>query len=269
MAIERSPGSARLPRIVAHRGASGHAPENTLPAFALALQMGAEAVELDIQMSRDGVPVVFHDPRVDRTTDQKGKIGDFSARELGSMDAGTWFNLAFPEKASSEYAGLGIPTLQETLDLVQSSPAGLYLELKDPELQPPDFESRVLELIRLNHFEERVIVCSFGRNALKRIRSLDPAIEIAVLASDLQESLIPFACSLSSGMLSLRHDLITRAFAARAHKKKLSIAAWTVNDEERMKRLVGFGVASIVTNYPDRLFRLLGKAHAAVNPAQQ
>jgi|WetSurMetagenome_2_1015567.scaffolds.fasta_scaffold13522_5 glycerophosphoryl diester phosphodiesterase len=250
---------ARLPRIVAHRGASGHAPENTSLSFTLALQMKAEYIELDVQMSRDGVPVVFHDSIVDRTTDQKGKIGDFSASELAGMDAGSWFNLAFPEKARSEYAGVGVPTLQETLDLVKNSAVGLYIELKDPERQPPDFESLVLDLIRLSHFEERVIICSFSRNSLQKIRSLDPTIEVAVLSSDKRDRPIPFACAISSGMLSLRHDLITRSLAAQAHEKSLSIAAWTVNVEEEMNRLIRLGVNSIITNYPDRLSRFLAE----------
>jgi glycerophosphoryl diester phosphodiesterase len=258
MVYDKPSAHAGLPRIVAHRGASGHAPENTCEAFLLALQMKADYIELDVQMSRDGVPIVFHDSVIDRTTDQKGKLGDFSASELQQMDAGSWFNMAFPVKAHPEYAGLGIPTLQETIDLIKSSPAGLYIELKSPELQPSNFESEVLNLIRLNHFEERVIICSFGMNSLQKIRSLDPLIKTAVLISDSRVHSISLACAVSSGMLSMRHDLITHSLAAQAHEKGMSIAAWTVNEEEKMRRLIRFSVDSIITNYPDRLHRLLG-----------
>jgi glycerophosphoryl diester phosphodiesterase len=257
MAMKTAPVPTNPPAIVAHRGASGYAPENTSLAFSLALQMKAESIELDVQMSRDGVLVVFHDSVVDRTTDRRGKIGDFSASELAQMDAGSWFNLAFPDKAHPAYARLGVPTLQETLDLVKDTSAGLYIELKDPELQRSDFESRTLDLIRLNHFEERVIICSFSRNSLQKVRSLDPAIRIAVLASDRRAQPISFACAISATMLSLRRDIITRSLATQAHEKNLSIAAWSVNDEDKMRGLIDIGVDAIITNYPDRLYRLL------------
>ncbi len=120
-------------QVVGHRGASGYAPETTIASYRMAIQMGADYVETDVHRSRDGVLVAIHDAEVSRTTNGKGFVADHTLAELKALDAGSWFNNAFPEKARPDYIGLRVPALQEVMDVVQESSAGLFIEIKDPE----------------------------------------------------------------------------------------------------------------------------------------
>src|SRR5438093_1650322 len=138
----------KLPQVVAHRGASGWAPETTPASYRLALEMKADYLELDVQMTKDGEIVAIHDSLVDRTTNGKGAIGKITLAQLKELDAGSWFNRTYPEKASREFAGQRVPTLQEVIDLAKNSGAGLYIETKNPELYPPNFEAKLLDILR-------------------------------------------------------------------------------------------------------------------------
>ena len=247
----------RLPQVVAHRGASGYAPETTLASCRLALEMNADFIEIDIQMSRDGEIVAIHDALVDRTTNGTGGVGDMTLAQLKALDAGSWFNSTFPKKARPEYVGEKIPTLLEIIDLAGGSRTGLYLEIKNPELYPPELESKLLAMVRRNQFEKRVRILSFNARSIKKIRALDPSIPAAFLVTSAQIDPIPATLAVYAGELALRYRLLTPEIVRQAHKQGLSVAVWTVNENKALQRAITLQADRIITNYPDRLTRLL------------
>jgi glycerophosphoryl diester phosphodiesterase len=245
------------PEAVAHRGASGYAPENTLAAFRRVLEMGVPFIEVDVHMSRDGELVVIHDPKVDRTTNGKGAVGDLTLTQLKKLDAGSWFNLSHPGKARMEFAGDRIPRLQEVIDLIKETKVGLYIEIKDPELYPQDFETRIISLLRRNEFEKKVVLLSFSANSLTKVRRLDSSIRTAFLASTSKTDPVSAAVSVGADGLAIRHTLLTPKILREARHKKLGIAVWTVDDENAIRRAVNLGADRIISNYPDLVMRLL------------
>ena len=246
-------------RVIAHRGASGYAPETTLEAYRLALQMGVDGIEMDVHRLRDGVIVAIHDPEVNRTTNGKGRISELTLAELKTLDAGSWFNRAFPEKARQEYAGLRVPTLQEIIDLTKESPVELHIEIKNPERYPPDLETILLSLIYSNRMETRVRFLSFSSQSLRKIKTLDSSIRTALLISDSGVDPVGSASQIAADELALRHNLATAAIIDGAHKSGLSVSVWTVDKEAHLRRMIRLGVDGIITNYPDRLNLLLGR----------
>ena len=261
--------SIRRPRVIAHRGASGYAPETTLEAYRLALEMGVDGVEMDVHRLRDGVIVAIHDPDVKRTTNGKGKISDLTAAELKAMDAGSWFNRAFPKKSRPEYVGLKVPTLQEIIDLVKESRsrAGLYIEIKDPE-RYPDIESSLLSLLCSNQLRERACFLSFSSQSVRTIKTLDRSSRTALLVSRLIRDPVQEALHAFADELAIRHDLATAAIVKGAHQNGLSLSVWTVDRPSDLEHMIRLGADAIITNYPDRLYRLLGRDPKAASLPQ-
>lgn len=251
--------SSRRAEIVAHRGASGDAPETTLAAYRLALAMGADHVEMDIHMLRDGTLVAIHDPDVDRTTNGKGQISELTLAELKTLDAGSWFNQVHPEKARPEYVGLKVPTVQEVMDLVKESAMGCYIEIKDPERYPPNLEAELLTLVYKNGLEKRTRILSFNARSIGKVKALDASIPTALLISGRSKSPVEDTLRVSANELAIRHGLATAQIVDAAHEKGLSLAVWTVDREQDMKRMMRIGADCLITNYPDRLRRVFGK----------
>jgi glycerophosphoryl diester phosphodiesterase len=244
-------------QVVGHRGASGYAPETTLEAYRLAIEMGVDFVETDVHRLRDGTIVAIHDADLKRTTNGKGWVENLTLAELKALDAGSWFNNAYPEKASPEYAGLQIPTLQEVIDLVKKSSAGLFIEIKDPERYPPDLESSLLSLVRCNHMEKRTRFLSFSAQSLRKIRELDASIPVMILISKPEENPVKAALEIAADELGLLYKYATPAIVDEARNQGLRISVWTVDRQEDMQRMIELGVDSITTNYPDKLILLL------------
>ena len=162
---------------VAHRGASGHAPENTIAAYDLAVKMKADYFEVDVQRSKDGHLVIMHDTTVDRTTDGSGSVKDLTLAQLKQLDAGSWF--------SSAFAGEKIPTLEEVLDRYRGKGIKILIELKNPSLYP-GIEQQVVEALTKRNLDKRkdkVIVQSFDLESVQRFHQLLPTVPIGVLAS--------------------------------------------------------------------------------------
>jgi glycerophosphoryl diester phosphodiesterase len=249
----------RTPQIVAHRGASGHAPEITLEACRMALQMKADFLEIDVHQTNDGVIVGIHDSNVSRTTNGKGRIADLSLAELKLLDAGSWFNQNHPEKARPEFIGAQIPTLQEIIDLIRDSQTGAYIEIKNPELYPQDFEFSLASLIQRNQFENRSLFLSFSSQSLIKTKKNAPSIPTALLISKLAEDPIQAALAIRADEVAIRHDLATPDLINAAHECGLSISVWTVNKPADLLRMIHCGADRIITNYPDRLAALLRK----------
>jgi len=249
--------AGRWPLIVAHRGASGLAPENTLAAFRLAVQLGAPAIECDVHLTADGVPVVIHDPRVDRTTDGRGEVGHLTLDQLRRLDAGAWF--------APQFAGERIPVLDDVLALCAAG-AGrvrLFLELK-PGGGPPLVDAALAALARTP--EVPVAIISFDATQVELVARRQPDRPLGYLVSKRQltaageAALLDQTRRLGASCIAPQHEPITAAFVAQAHAAGLAVSVWTVDDPPRLQELAAYGVDAITTNRPDVALRLL---HAA------
>jgi glycerophosphoryl diester phosphodiesterase len=243
--------------VIAHRGASGRAPETTLEAYRLAIETGCDGVEADVQMLGDGTLVAFHDPDVGRTTDGAGTLAEHTLESIKRLDAGSWFNRAFPEKARREYAGLRVPTLQELLDLLRESPQELFLEIKSPELHPPEFESLLLDALRVNRFEGRTRMMSFSAASLAKVKSLRPGMRTSLLAHRAAPSLADAALEAGADELGVLHELAAPELVDAAHRRGLVFSVWTVDEPEDVRRMLALGVDCITSNHPERVLAAL------------
>jgi glycerophosphoryl diester phosphodiesterase len=245
-------GRFRQPLIIAHRGAAADAPENTLAAFELALDQGAAALELDVHLSADGLPVVIHDLRLDRTTSGRGLIGEHTLAEIRRLDAGSWFNHQYPARARARYSAQRIPLLTEVLALAQARQCRVFVEIKTGGKTYPGIEAKVLEEIHRAGMQAQATIMSFDPKVLRTIRKLD--LEIALGAnSDRPVAALRRARSLSARYVVPHWALATPRFIRRAHAAGLQVIVWTVNLPRAMRRLLARGVDGIITDYPVRL----------------
>jgi glycerophosphoryl diester phosphodiesterase len=232
---------------VAHRGASGYAPENTMAAFEKAVEMNADYIELDVQLSKDGQLVVIHDTTVDRTTDGTGEVGNLTLEELRKLDAGSYFG--------PEFAGERIPTLEEVLD-AYGSKTGILIEIKAPHLYP-GIEQKVADALAERNMDEptngKIIVQSFDFNSLKKFHNILPDVPIGVLTSGADHLTDPmlqefktYADYVNPNLAYVNRDLVNRI-----HALDMGIMAWTVRDQSQVAPLLEAGVDGIITDYPD------------------
>jgi len=240
----------RRPLVIAHRGAAGQAPENTLAAFRLAVGQGCDMIELDAQLSADGEIVICHDEKVDRTTDGSGFIRDMTLDRLRRLDAGAWFSPAC--------AGERIPTLSEVFALVPAR-VGINIELKCSDdriirLLPP--------LIRKWGRTASVIVSSFDHRLLQRLKKAAPDLRIGLVYAALLPDPVQLVRDFGPGVHAVHphHALIEAEDITALRACGLEVFPWTVNDSADMKRLAEQGVSGIITDHPDRLRTLLGPA---------
>lgn len=229
---------------IAHRGASGDFPENTLCAFDAAITAGAVMCELDVQRTADGTLVVIHDDTLERTTDGGGQVAGSSAAVLRRLDAGRW--------RGPQFAGERLPTLREVFELARGRCA-LNIELKAGGIAAP-----VCELIREQHAEEATLVSSFDWPAIAEVRRIAPALPTGLLASRGVRRALDTATTMGVAALNPRHDLVDHELCIAAHQRGLKVYTWTVDDRAAMGRLIAAGVDGIMTNYPARLRALMG-----------
>ncbi|MDZ7780188.1 MAG: glycerophosphodiester phosphodiesterase [Gemmatimonadota bacterium] len=240
-------GFAGRAEIIAHRGFSARAPENTLAALSAAIEAGADAVEFDLQVTRDGVPVLFHDDSLDRTTDGTGTLADRSMDELRTLDAGSWFDPSF--------AGEPVPALAEALALLEAWPGRIYPELKDPT--PLEHVDRIVAEVVSQDLLERTVFITMDWSLLERVRERAPKAGIGYIvrrASQTEEALVraagdPLALLDFDKAVALRD----RDATGRARALGIPMAAWTVDDPDDATRLVDAGVERITTNRVDRM----------------
>lgn len=229
---------------IAHRGASGTFPENTLAAFRAAIEAGARMCELDVQLSRDRAVVVMHDDTVDRTTDGHGAVADLTLAELRRLDAGARFK-------DGAIRGERVPTLDEVFEAVAGRCA-LNVELKEA-----GFEREVAAIMRKWTAIADSAVSSFDWRALETVRAIEPEIKIGVLAEKNPDKLISAAVRMRAYSVNPRYDMATREFCDRAHREGLMVLTWTVDAPELMRYVIDAGVDGIMTNYPERLRALV------------
>lgn len=233
------------PLLIAHRGGSLEAPENTMASFRHAVEVGMRSVELDVQMTRDGALVVIHDSTLDRTTDGTGAISSYTLEELQRFDAGAKFD--------PQYAGERIPTLRAVLELCVEAGVGVVIELKEPRLYP----GIVLKVAALvgemwTRGSENIWCISFDHASIREMRQLDPAVPLGYLYPPGEhfgeaDSVVQAVCPYFGSALQYPEDV------ARAHELGKFVFVYTVDDPEDIRRLAEIGVDGMVTDRPAAL----------------
>ncbi|HEV3279376.1 MAG TPA: glycerophosphodiester phosphodiesterase family protein [Terriglobia bacterium] len=255
------------PLVLGHRGASAEAPENTLAAFDLALRQGADGIEFDVRLSADGVPVVIHDARLERTTSGKGRVDERDARELGRLDAGDRFNRRHPVRARAKYAGLRIPLLSETLDWVKERGCLAYVELKRERSSNTGLEEKVLSAIESAGVARQVVIISFHPAVLERVRRQDSSVTLGLDCTRPLAAIRKAQAAGASVVLPLA-ALVSRYFIERAHARGLQVVPWGAETPRAWRRLLASGVDGLITNRPAALRRLAESATVAPRHAE-
>ncbi|UYQ61516.1 glycerophosphodiester phosphodiesterase [Streptomyces peucetius] len=257
---EQPAAAADGPHVIAHRGASAYAPENTLAAVDLADDMGFAWVENDVQRTKDGELVVVHDDSLARTTDVEQKfparapwkVKDFTAAEIATLDAGSW--------RGAQWTGSRVPTLKQYLNRVDENQQKLLLEIKKPELYP-GIEQDTLRVLGeegwldRSHVRSRLVIQSFGADSVRAVHEQRPDITTGFLGTPAVADLPVYAAftdQINPSHTSLTAEYVAAVHALKgAHDKPLRVSTWTVNDAAAAERVAGFGVDGIITNNPD------------------
>jgi glycerophosphoryl diester phosphodiesterase len=229
--------------MIAHRGASGYAPENTMAAFRRAFAQGVTFIETDLQLSRDSHFVAIHDDTVDRTTNGHGKVHDMTLAELRKLDAGSWMG--------SEFSAERIPTLQEVLEFAKKNDVVFYLELKPSGSWGG--EHVLISAMRDSGEIARSVVISFDPGILINLRNIEPTLMTGLLYDGQIERPLDKAVEIGARQVAVRGDLVTPNLLVEARKKDLQIVCWTVNHPAHIRQLSAAGVDGIMSDYPDRL----------------
>lgn len=267
---------------IGHRGASAYAPEHTIAAYDLALELGADYIEQDVHVTRDGVLVCLHDATLDRTArgDPRyctGPVREKTLAEIRSCDVGSWFNETYPERARADYVGLRIPTLSEVFARYGRR-VGYYIETKG--LHPDDrIEERLLAALRRHRLRGaavrrwQVLIQSFDPGSLARIRAREPRLPLIQLVVG-----YPSTEALTEGLARIASYAVgvgpNAAFAGadllrEARARCLAVHPYTVDDPATMAELLARGASGMFTNAPDRLEQVLGRARTARTPRRQ
>ncbi len=248
------------PLIIAHRGASALAPENTLAAFQKAIDDGAEGIELDVRLSKDGIPVVFHDSSLYRLGRIAGNVSDFTVKELQKFDVGSWFNIKNPQLAVEKFSIETVPTLVEIIEFLTDYKGLIYIELKCKESEIELLVKAVCQVISQSLLLPNILVKSFKLEAIPIIRRLCPDVKtVALFAPKImaifrkEKHLVKIAHELDADQISLHFSLATRKLMQKAAKKNLPVTIWTADNPRWVKRAVDLGINAIITNNPARL----------------
>ncbi|MFC7366789.1 glycerophosphodiester phosphodiesterase [Vreelandella zhaodongensis] len=270
-------------QVIAHRGASGHAPESTMAAYELAHEWGVDYLELDIQITSDGELVAFHDDAIDRTSDGEGKINDYTLEELKALDIGTWFNEANADKADAAFEGAQILTLDDLFERFGNE-TRYYIETKSPHLNP-GLEEALVETLEAHDMIEngRVLVQSFEQDSLLKMRELNenvPLIQLVWYHTDEEDdtqlkewtnvtpgpaqitdedfqAVAEYAVGIGTNATYEGEDVIDADFMRQAQANGLPVHIYTINETDDMQRLIDWGVDGLFTDYPDRLLELV------------
>lgn len=230
-------------KVWAHRGASAYAPENTIESFLLAAEQGADGVELDVQLTKDGEMVVVHDEQIDRVSDGTGLVKDYTLAELKEFH----FN-----KTQPEYKDAKIPTLREVYEALKPTKLTINVELKTGIFWYENLEEKVLELTREMGMEDRVIYSSFNHYSIAKILELDPEAKTGILYADVIYDVVNYAKKIGTGALHPATFHVQMAdFLQQYVESDLAVHVWTVNDKAEIERLMKAGVDAVITNYPD------------------
>lgn len=243
------------PQLVAHRGNAGPSPENTRLALEEAIELGVDMIEVDVNLSRDRIPVLIHHPTLDRTTNGNGRVDDHSVADLKQLDAGMW--------KDSRFAGQRLLTLDEGLELARDR-VSVNLDLKTPAAISPT----IIAVSKMGMVDQVVITGCVG-DCAEAVRNVDTNLTVllehdppAELAARMLSDSVAQAEQCGAAGLNINHLLVDEEVVEEVHRHGLSVWAWTVDEEDRIAELAAIGVDSITTNWPERMLRRLGRRPA-------
>lgn len=243
--------------VIGHRGASGYAPEHTLEAYHQAKKLGTDYIELDLQLTKDGVLVAMHDETLERTTNGTGLVSDYTLEQLKELDAGTWFNQTYPKKAKENYVGLRIPTLEEIFQEFDST-VNYYIETKSPS-ENEGMEPELFSLLtKYNLLEDvathqQVIIQSFSKESLHLMHDLNqdiPLIQLynfdkpVVPTKDQLEAVSKYAVG-----IGINYDALTNEFGAQVRNTSLLLHPYTTNTTKEITSAIEMGATGVFTDY--------------------
>ncbi|CDQ39731.1 MULTISPECIES: glycerophosphodiester phosphodiesterase [Virgibacillus] len=231
-------------KIFAHRGASKYAPENTMPAFKLACNMNADGIETDVQLTKDNIPVLFHDEQLKRTTGTVGYVKDFTYEQLKQLDAGRWY--------SNEFEHITIPSLDDFLNWIKAKPLYLNIELKNYKIDYKHIESIVYDAIAYHQLLNRTTISTFNPNSIRRLRNKKDTIGVAFLTSKKYKRLVSFAEEMGANAIHIKYRLLNKRLVEESHRRNMKLRVYTVNKPARIIRSLETSVNGIITDVPDQ-----------------
>src|SRR5699024_5700433 len=232
------------PIIIAHRGYSGRYIENTLPAFEAAAAVGAEWIECDVHLSRDGQVVIHHDEKLNRLANRYGKITDYTLAELQLM------TLKQGNLIST------IPSLAHYLSRAPTKPILTNLAIKRHKLMPDNLEEKVVDLVNSYKTLEQTVISSVDHRTLHQVKKLDPSLKIAYLINKWTNRKLKLLNQLEPDYIHIRHDMIIKKRIQYLHEAGYKINTWTVNQPEQIEKMLALGVDGIVTDYLDKALHI-------------
>ena len=230
-------------RAIAHRGASHARPENTLPAFEYAIELGMDLLEFDVHLTADGYPVVIHDGSVDRTTNGTGKVSELTLNEVKSFDVAD---------------GVGIPTLEEVLELAEPSGLGLDVQLKADDENRTALTTKTIRALRKTGYDSRAFIASDEATVLL-VKQLDENRPICNLGGTRDIDTLEHNAQIGSMIVQPHARLITHEYVEKAHSLEITVNVFYADDEDEMRRLIDCGVDGILTNEAELLLKVLGR----------
>ncbi|PZE19821.1 glycerophosphodiester phosphodiesterase [Paenibacillus xerothermodurans] len=241
------------PLIIAHRGAKGMAPENTLAAFRLALSQGCQGIELDIHLTADDHIVVCHDSTLDRTTNGSGAIVNQTLMEIQAYDAGGW--------CADEYKGEIVPTLDEVFELV---PQTVMINIEVKNAYSGRIECKLIDLLRQRGRVEDVVISSFDHKCIRRIKQMEPRLKIGLLYQANLLDPVAYARGFDVEVYSLhpQFQMLDAEDVQQAVAQGLRVYPFTANSEKDLSRLMEMGVSGIITDFPCRMKELVDARHS-------
>jgi glycerophosphoryl diester phosphodiesterase len=255
---------SRLPLIIGHRGSSALAPENTLAAFRRALADGADGIEFDVRLARDGVAVVIHDATLERTGSLKRKVSQLTAADLQATDVGSWFGKSGSRNRPpdyTEFADETVPLLSQVFNLFEKNDGRLYLEMKADTGAAAELAAEVVRSIHQAAFRERVIVECFDLSLIQKIKTIDSTIRTAALferrlsrpTTVFRHHLAEMAQEAGADEIALHHSLAGRRVIEQALRLNQQVVVWTVDNPIWVTKAQALGIAALITNNPSVL----------------
>lgn len=226
---------------IGHRGACGHAPENTLSSFRKALEIGVDGVEFDVHATKDGKLVILHDDKVDRTTGGKGFIWDLDLGQVRKLDAGAWFR--------EKFRGERVPLFSEALETLRGT--NIFIELKQEGIV-----EKVHEELKARKMRDNIYVISFNRFLIEHSIKINRKIKTGLITERPED--LRFALELKTEIFCLNHATADKAIADEVHGHKMKLSVWTMNDPGEIRQMQEIGADMLTSDYPDMLNRLLG-----------
>lgn len=233
----------------AHRGASGYYPENTMLAFEKAVEMGCQGIETDVQLTRDGVLILCHDEMVDRTTDGTGAISEYTYDEIRKLDAAA--------RWKGKFKDVKIPSLEEFLSFVSSNNIVINIEIKNGIVEYDGIEKKVIDMVNRYGMHDRTILSSFNHYSMVKCKELDSSIKTGLLDDSWiyrPEAYLKYA---GADAFHPMYRQLSKGVVDGIKKEGFMINTYTVNTERDMRKMIDLKIDGIITNYPDRLKKLL------------